>query len=192
MDQIKVILPNGTACLNLQKILIKKQTITILPNIIPLSNIKVTGKETFRISPENLNPITSLEEKIILTDIIYNYPKSKFNVIQSLQFSPIIAKLFYELIYNDLSIEDINNRIYFNNSEHWKSIYELLQFSYQEWKHRIQQLKKQDKANYQINMLKAEVEKLKSFTILDSTEHNTKNNYNLIVAGIIFIMKQNK
>lgn len=170
ISNLKIILPTGFACLNLQNILIKKQNIAILPNIIPFSNIMAEGEEIFGITSENLEPITFLQERIILAEIIHNYPKLQFSITQSLQFCSTIAELFYQLACNDLSIDSVNEIEKMNPSKHWNVIYEFLKYTHQQWKKQIGLL---DRVNYQITMMEAEIARLK------------RADTNLIVAGIM-------
>ncbi|WP_342260270.1 PD-(D/E)XK nuclease family protein [Candidatus Tisiphia endosymbiont of Metellina segmentata] len=175
ISNLKIILPSGFACLNLQNILIKKQNIAILPNIIPFSNIMAEGEEIFGITSENLEPITLepitfLQERIILAEIIHNYPKLQFSITQSLQFCSTIAELFYQLACNDLSIDSVNEIEKMNPSKHWNVIYEFLKYTHQQWKKQIGLL---DRVNYQITMMEAEIARLK------------RADTNLIVAGIM-------
>ncbi|BFD46212.1 MAG: hypothetical protein DMENIID0002_08580 [Rickettsia endosymbiont of Sergentomyia squamirostris] len=173
ISNLKIILPNGFACLNLQNILIKKQNIAILPNIIPFSNIMAEGEEIFSITSENLEPITFLQERIILAEIIHNYPKIQFSITQSLQFCSTIAELFYQLACNNLSIDSVNEIEKMNPSKHWNVIYEFLKYTHQQWKKQIELLGLLDRVNYQITMMEAEIARLK------------RADTNLIVAGII-------
>ncbi|WP_410521592.1 PD-(D/E)XK nuclease family protein [Candidatus Tisiphia endosymbiont of Nedyus quadrimaculatus] len=178
ISNLKIILPSGFACLNLQNILIKKQNIAILPNIIPFSNIMAEGEEIFGITSENLEPITLepmtfLQERIILAEIIHNYPKLQFSITQSLQFCSTIAELFYQLACNNLSIDSVNEIEKMNPSKHWNVIYEFLKYTHQQWKKQIELLGLLDRVNYQITMMEAEVARLK------------RADTNLIVAGII-------
>ncbi|WP_341755029.1 PD-(D/E)XK nuclease family protein [Candidatus Tisiphia endosymbiont of Ptychoptera albimana] len=173
ISNLKIILPSGFACLNLQNILIKKQNIAILPHIIPFSNIMAEGEEIFGITSENLEPITFLQERIILAEIIHNYPKLQFSTTQSLQFCSTIAELFYQLACNNLSIDSVNEIEKLNPSKHWNVIYEFLKYTHQQWKKQIELLGLLDRVNYQITMMEAEIARLK------------RADTNLIVAGII-------
>ncbi|MFP3018020.1 MAG: PD-(D/E)XK nuclease family protein [Candidatus Tisiphia sp.] len=178
ISNLKIILPSGFACLNLQNILIKKQNIAILPNIIPFSNIMAEGEEIFGITSENLEPITLepitfLQERIILAEIIHNYPKLQFSITQSLQFCSTIAELFYQLACNNLSIDSVNEIEKMNPSKHWNVIYEFLKYTHHQWKKQIELLGLLDRVNYQITMMEAEIARLK------------RADTNLIVAGII-------
>ncbi|MFU7502690.1 MAG: PD-(D/E)XK nuclease family protein [Candidatus Tisiphia sp.] len=173
ISNLKIILPSGFACLNLQNILIKKQNIATLPNIIPFSNIMAEGEEIFGITSENLEPITFLQERIILAEIIHNYPKLQFSITQSLQFCSTIAELFYQLACNNLSIDSVNEIEKMNLSKHWNVIYEFLKYTHQQWKEQIELLGLLDHVNYQITMMEAEIARLKRYDT------------NLIVAGIM-------
>ncbi len=173
ISNLKIILPSGFACLNLQNILIKKQNIAILPNIIPFSNIMAEGEEIFGITSENLEPITFLQERIILAEIIHNYPKLQFSITQSLQFCSTIAELFYQLACNNLSIDSVNEIEKMNPSKHWNVIYEFLKYTHQQWRKQIKLLGLLDRVNYQITMMEAEIARLK------------RADTNLIVAGIM-------
>ncbi|MCC8483208.1 MAG: PD-(D/E)XK nuclease family protein [Rickettsia endosymbiont of Labidopullus appendiculatus] len=173
ISNLKVILPSGFACWNLQNILINKQHIAILPNIIPWSNIMVEGEEIFAIASENLQPITFLQEKIILAEIIHNYHDLQFSITQSLQFCSTISELFYQLAGNNLSIDSVNEIEKINPSQHWSVIYQFLKYAHSEWQEKIKLLRKQDRLNYQVTMMDAEIARLK------------RADTSLIVAGIV-------
>ncbi|MCC8371320.1 MAG: PD-(D/E)XK nuclease family protein [Rickettsia endosymbiont of Pseudomimeciton antennatum] len=180
ISNLKVILPSGIACWNLQNILTNKQNIAILPNIIPLSNIMAEGEDIFAIASENLQPITFLQERIILAEIIHNYRELQFSITQSLQFCSTIAEVFYQLACNNLSIDSVNeiekiysNDLSINPSQHWNVIYQFLQHTYSEWQKKIKLLGKLDRVNYQITMMEAEIARLK------------RTGTSLIVAGIV-------
>ena len=162
VDQLKVLLPSGSACLNLQKILIEKQKISILPNIIPLDNLIAEGAEIFTIPTENISVSTYLEEKIILAEIIFNYKELQLNISPSLNFSSKLAQLFYELIINDISIKSIKNLPIIEQAEHWQTIYKFLEYAYEQWQQKIVNIQKLDKAHYQISNIKVEIERLRN------------------------------
>ncbi|WP_250311911.1 PD-(D/E)XK nuclease family protein [Rickettsia endosymbiont of Oedothorax gibbosus] len=173
ISTLKVILPSGFDCWNLQNILINKQHIAILPNIIPWSNIMAEGEEIFTIASENLQPITFLQEKIILAEIIHNYHDLQFSITQSLQFCSTISELFYQLACNNLSIDSVNEIEKINPSQHWSVIYQFLKYAHSEWQEKIKLLGKQDRLNYQLTMMDAEIARLK------------RADTSLIVAGIV-------
>ncbi|WPY00852.1 AddB family double-strand break repair helicase subunit B [Candidatus Trichorickettsia mobilis] len=162
VDQLKVVLPSGSACLNLQKILIEKQKISILPNIIPLDNLIAEGAEVFTIPTKNISVSTYLEEKIILAEIIFDYKELQLNISPSLNFSSKLAQLFYELIISDISIERIKNLPTVEQAEHWQTIYKFLEYAYEQWQQKITNLQKLDKAHYQISNIKVEIERLRN------------------------------
>ena len=172
-DQLKVILPNGFACLNLQRILVNKKGALILPTIIPFLDITGESEEIFKVPSENLGCISYLEEKLILAEIINGYPKLKFNINQSLKFSTQLSNLFQELIYNNISIESIKDLPTLHQAEHWQFIYEFLIYAYNHWQEEISTRGKINRAYYRINMLELEINRLKQ----DSAS-------SLIVAGI--------
>ncbi|UCM86122.1 MAG: PD-(D/E)XK nuclease family protein [Rickettsia endosymbiont of Culicoides impunctatus] len=173
ISNLKVILPSGFACWNLQNILINKQHIAILPNIIPWSNIMAEGEEIFAIASENLQPITFLQERTILAEIIHNYCELQFSITQSLQFCSTISELFYQLACNNLSIDSVNEIEKINPSQHWSVIYQFLKYAHSEWQEKIKLLRKQDRLNYQVTMMDAEIARLK------------RADTSLIVAGIV-------
>lgn len=158
--QVKVILPNGAACLRLQKLLIKKLHYTILPNIMPFSSIVAESSEVFTIPSDNMNVISPIEERIIVAQIIYDYPKLQFDICQALHFSSHLIQLFYEFVINEIEIKSIKNLAIFDSAEHWQSIYEFLEYAYHAWHTQIVSTKKLDRAHYQMHNLKTEVKRL--------------------------------
>ncbi len=168
--KLKVILPNGFACLKLQNILIRRHNITILPSIIPISNLIAEGEEIFKIAPKNLELITPLQEKILLANIIHNYRELNFSFKQSLQFCQEIAELFHELFVHKIPLELIEKSATF---EHWQIIYQFLKYVYQEWQKELQAMSKQDRSSYQVTMMSAEIARL------------GRTGDNVIIAGML-------
>ena len=174
LDKVKIILPSGYMCFQLQEMLIKERRVTFLPNIIPLSDIAAEGEEVFKIPSHHLGAVSQIEEKIILTEAISSYQKLNFDIIQSLKFSSILSKLFYDLDINNIDINLIDKLSLHNKAEHLQVIYEFLLHIRQIWQEKITKLNKLDRANFQKKMLEAEINRL-----------TTEQDYVLIIAGII-------
>jgi len=172
LSKLKVILPNGFTCLSLQRILVKKYNITILPNIVPFSNISAEGLEIFEIPSEYISQVTVIEKKLILTEIIHNYPGviTKDSWHQSLQFCSLVTKFLDELLSNNIAKDKLAA---LENSHYWQSAYRFLEYVYLEWHERLKKLKKQDNINYQIKMLEAEIARI------------NRLGENVIIAGIL-------
>lgn len=159
-DRLKIIMPNGFACLNLQRLLVQKQQVLILPTIVTFAGLAAEGQAIFKLPAENIGSITYLAEKLILTEIIYSYPKLQFNLNQSLKFSSHLASLFDELAYNQIAVQSIKNLPTLNQAEHWQFIYEFLIYADQAWQAKIISERKLSRAQYQINILALEVQRL--------------------------------
>lgn len=173
IDKLTIILPNGFACLDLQKKLIHKLKITILPNIIPFSDISIGGQRVLQSNPPNMNVTNTLEEQMILTDIIYHYPQFDFNINQSLKFSIQLIKLFNEFTYNNIPIESIQNIHPVNHAKHWQFIYEFLGYAYNHWQNHLQKCKMINQAAYHVQNLESLAKELQN-----------NDNY-IIIAGIL-------
>lgn len=159
---LKVILPTGYHCLVLQNILVQKKRHTILPNIIPLSDLIAGSEEVFKIPSENLATTSSIEEKVILAEIIHNYHDLAMGINQALKFSSGLAKLFYNLAVSGLGIEELVKIQTINQAEHWQSIQSFLLTAYTEWQEKIKHLRKVDRATYQNSSFEAEIGRLKA------------------------------
>jgi inactivated superfamily I helicase len=170
---VKVILPSGVACVNLQRILVTRLSTTILPNIMRFSDISIESPAIFDVPLNEMNSVTILEEKVFLAEIIHNYDKLQFTIIQALKFSQALARLFYEFTCNDIQIETIKNLPIINLAQHWQSIYEFLHYAFHEWQLKMNAIKKLDRASYQANTLKTEIRRIEN------------NESVLIIAGIV-------
>ncbi len=160
IEKIKVILPNGIACHYLQQALIKKKGILLLPKVVSFAELTPESAEAFKLPSEDIASISALEEKIRLAEIIHRNPKFGFNIIQSLKSSSQLAKLFYDLTFNNQSIEALQNLCVIEQAEHWQLIYNFLSEAYNSWQQTTATLKKSDKASYQAKTLEAEGNRL--------------------------------
>lgn len=185
IDDVRIILPTRISCISLQKNLLQKMGIGLLPSVMPFSDISAESEEIFKVPLENLSSISYLEEKIILAEIIHSYKKLDFSITQALSFSTKLAQLFYEFKANNIDIKSIKELPELNQAEHWQYIYEFLNYAFENWQERLKQSKKLDKATYQKNNLEAEIRRLEAQNSGDrigkSPQLGTKI---LIVAGI--------
>ncbi|MFY9590175.1 palindromic element RPE3 domain-containing protein [Rickettsia endosymbiont of Halotydeus destructor] len=160
-----IILPNNLACIELQKILTLKYKIIVLPTILPFAAIISEKKDT----QENYKAITTLEEKLIITEIISNYDKLKFSVNEALNAAELLSKLFNELISNNIAIHSIET---YNNSKYWQTIYKFLEYGFEQWQTKITETGKQSRAAYKLAILEEEITKIKD------------TNRDVIIAGL--------
>lgn len=164
---LKVILPNGNLCLELQKTLIKAKNAIILPNIIPFSDI-TSEKKLFKL-------IKPLEEKIFIADLIYCYPNLNFSFLQALKFAHLLSKSFHELYANNINYYNINEIIPDQNKmQHWQFIYKFLCYFDDKWKNLLKEKGKIDRTEYRINTLNTEIQRVKE-----------DKNQALLLAGIL-------
>ncbi len=172
--KLKILLPNGLACSELQKILVTKLGTCILPKIIPISELVAESEEIFKIPSEQIGSISRLEEKITLASTISEYKTLGYDLVQSLRLSPSLANLFFELEANDIKLEEIKELPILDQPEHWHKIHDFLSFAFDNWQIKIQSMKKMTRASYQKLMFASEIQRLSK----DKSE-------SLIIAGIV-------
>ena len=105
--KLKILLPTGLACSELQKILVTRLGTCILPKIIPISELIAESEEIFKIPSEQVGSISRLEEKVTLAITINDYKPLSYDLVQSLRLSPSLANLFFELEANNINLEEI-------------------------------------------------------------------------------------
>jgi len=172
--KLKILLPTGLACSELQKILVTKIGTCILPKIIPISELIAESEEIFKIPSEQIGSISRLEEKVTLAITINEYEPLGYDLVQSLRLSPSLANLFFELEANNINLEEIKQLPILDQPEHWHKIHDFLSFAFDNWQTKIQSMKKMTRASYQKLMFTAEIQRLAK----DPSE-------TLIIAGVI-------
>lgn len=172
LADIKIILPNGYLCNYLQNIIIDKNGTTILPSIIPVIEITSEGNETFKIPSEQIGKITSLEERMILAQVIHSYDKLGYDLAQSLTLSSSLARLFFELEANNVNLKMLKDIPIIEQAQHWHLIYDFLEFAYHNSQQKIIETKKLSPAYHHKLMLDAELGRV-------------KNEHILVIAGVI-------
>jgi inactivated superfamily I helicase len=156
-DKLKIILPSGLACQRLQYLLLKKLGPTILPKINSLSELVFENEEIFKIPSEQVGSISKIEEKIILSQIIYQYKKLNYNQLQSLRLASSLANLFYEFEIHKVDVTGLANMTGLDKPEHWFELHHFIEHVYNAWKKRVHDLSKITSAEYYQNILRAEI-----------------------------------
>ncbi|MCP5369929.1 MAG: PD-(D/E)XK nuclease family protein [Rickettsiaceae bacterium] len=171
-DRLKLILPSGLPCRKLQYILLKKLGPTILPRISSLSELVFENEEIFKIPSEQVGAISKIEEKVILSQIIYQYKKLNYNQLQSLKLANALASLFHEFEIYQVDVKGLADMTGLDKPEHWFELHNFIEHVYKTWKAQVHDLNKITSAEYYRNILQSEINWL-----------NDKNNY-LILAGM--------
>lgn len=156
-DKLKIILPSGLACQRLQYLLVKKLGPTILPRISSLSELVFESEEIFKIPSEQVGSISKIEERIILSEIIYQYKKLNYNQLQSFRLASSLANLFYEFETHKVDVTGLANMTDLDKPEHWFALHEFIEHVYHGWKKRVHALNKITSAEYYSNILQAEI-----------------------------------
>ncbi|MFK7967808.1 MAG: PD-(D/E)XK nuclease family protein [Rickettsiaceae bacterium] len=185
LNNIKIILPNGYLCNYLQKELINKTGTAILPNIIPINDISSSMEETFKIPSDQIGKVTSLEEKMIMTKIIFSYDNLHYSTAQTINLSSSLIKLFFEFEANDIDFTILKNIPTLNQAEHWHFIYDFLEFAYQNWQEQVSLIKKSTAAQYQKLIFTTELTSLQNspaYTIIAGVIGNNKITKDFIVG----------
>lgn len=171
-DKLKIILPTGLACQRLQYLLLQTLGPTILPKINALSELVFENEEIFKIPSEQVGSISKIEEKIILSQIIYQYKKLNYNQLQSLRLASSLANLFYEFEIHKVDVTGLANMTGLDKPEHWYALHHFIEHVYNAWKKRVHDLSKITSAEYYQNILRAEISWLQD------------PNHYLIIAGM--------
>jgi ATP-dependent helicase/nuclease subunit B len=138
ISNVKIILPTGILCYNLQKILTIKQNIAILPQIMSFNNMKLNISNIFDIEFSSLNPINAIHEQIILTDIIIN-SNDKMTFEGAMEIASLISKIFYLSIRAGVKIEVFSN--------------DFLQIIYDKYIQKLHEVSKCTKADYEMMIM---------------------------------------
>lgn len=161
LSKVKIILPTGYICSYLQEFLTLKLGTSILPSILPLSELITENEEFFKLPSNETQAVSSLHERIILAETVHAYNKLGYNIIQSLRLSSQLANLFHELETNEISIEKLKDIPTINQSLHWHSIYEFLVFSNKNRQLKLIECEKLSRARYRQIMFNAEIARIK-------------------------------
>lgn len=172
-SNLKIILPTGLLCNELQKTFIENFNTSILPTIIPFSDLVAESEEVFKIPSEQIGCISKLEERITLATTIHSYKQLGYNLSQSLRLAPSLANLFFELETNDINLQSLKNLPALDQPEHWHIIYDFLCYASETWENKIRSLRKMTRASYQKLIFETELTRLK----------NNKDK-SLILAGV--------
>ncbi len=161
-SKLKIILPSGLLCTELQRVLIEKLKSGILPTIIPLGELVAESDEIFKIPSEQIGTISKLEEKITLAGTIHSYKKLNYDLSQSLRLAPSLANLFFEFEANNISLPDLKDLPALDQPQHWYTIYDFLSYALHNWQEKISSLQKMTRASYQKLIFEAELKRLKN------------------------------
>jgi len=163
-SNLKIILPSGLLCSQLQNTFIENFQTSILPTIIPLGGLVAESNEVFKIPSEQIGCLSKLEEKITLATTIYSYKKLGYDLSQSLRLAPSLANLFFEFEANNINLHDLQNLPTLDQPEHWYTIYDFLCYASENWHKQINNLHKMTRAAYQKLVLTAEITRLQNNT----------------------------
>ena len=172
-SNLKIILPSGLLCSQLQNTFIDNLQTSILPTIIPFGGLVAEREEVFKIPSQQIGCVSKLEEKITLATTIYSYKKLGYDVSQSLRLAPSLANLFFEFEANNIDLNDLQNLPALDQPEHWYIICDFLCYASENWHNRITNLHKMTRAAYQKLVFTAEIQRLKN-----------NNHEFLLLAGI--------
>ena len=154
ISKVKVILPTVASCLKLQHLIIKKAKngACFLPQIVPVINIGVGSEGVYNIPKESIEPISFLEQKIMIADLIRAEQKD-ITISQSLTLANHIIRLFDELITYEIELPQLYNASAMNDAEHWQYMLGFLLKIHSNWLDIQGVLQKTDMAGYRQNML---------------------------------------
>jgi len=170
---VKVILPSVASCVKLQHLLIlkAKNGACLLPQIVPIINIGIGSEGVYNIPKESIEPISFLEQKIMIAEIIRKI-QSNLTIAQSLGLSNHIIRLFDELVTYDIQLPALYKASAMNDAEHWQYMLAFLLDIHAKWRDVQDTLQKTDMVGYRQNMIALTIEAAKS-------------NASIIMAGII-------
>ena len=163
ISNVKVILPSVASCLKLQHILILKSQngACFLPQIVPIINIGVGSEGVYNIPKESIEPISFLEQKILIAEIIRK-KQPDLTISQSLALSNHIIRLFDELVTHEIELPELYKASAMNDAEHWQYMLGFLLEIHAKWLDIQGVLQKTDMAGYRQNMLALTIEEAKA------------------------------
>lgn len=177
----KIILPTISCCIRLQQIFVEnsENKAAILPEIVPIVNVGIEGDSIYEIPNTNIEPISRLEQRIIICQMILGSDKS-ISISEALDLSVYVMKLFDELTDLSLDIDDLTHKpismegedIMHELADHWRERISFLREIYDKWQNLLKQKGRIDFATYKQNMLKTEIESA------------SNDKYPVIMAGI--------
>lgn len=159
--KLKIILPSGIACSQLQNLLLKKLGTCILPKVIPITQLLAESEEVFKIPSEQIGVIDRLQEKVEITQIIFESKILGFDLLHSLRLAPSLGRLFFQIEANEVDFELLKELPLLEQPEHWNKIHQFLSVSYENWQTRLKQQNKISQAQHQKLMFNAEIQRLK-------------------------------
>lgn len=167
-SNITVIVPNTIACSSLQQLLVKniRHSASFLPNIVPISSFSKEGEFSYKMPNNSIEVASSLEQKLILIDIIQKYSAINFGFLQSSYLSEELLRLFQEFEYWDINVETLSEVVEIDSAEHWIKITHFIKYSYYQWKERLKEQNKVDQVTYQKIAIKIASSNIKNTTIL--------------------------
>lgn len=161
LDLLIVILPNGYICSYVQKYIVQNYGASILPQIITLNEIGNTSLIDRFDSKNIFEMISHMQEKMTLSEIIYDYQKVNYNIVNSINTANLLANLFYEFELNNITNANLDKIKNLHNSHHWNEIYDFISFVYNHWQQKLQHINKLSKASCIIRNLETAVDSIK-------------------------------
>ncbi len=189
--KLKIILPSGIACSELQNLLVKRLGTCILPKVIPISQLLAESEEVFKIPSEQIGVIDRLQEKVEITEIVFESEILGFDLLHSLRLAPSLGRLFFQIEANNVDFELLKELPLLEQPEHWNKIHQFLSASYEQWQARLKKQNKISQAQYQKLMFNAEVQRLKK----DQTQKLLITNIfesNLLMSNFIAQLREMK
>jgi ATP-dependent helicase/nuclease subunit B len=175
LSSFTIYLPTYKACRYLQEILLNKnKKAIILPRITTLYDIGTSDDGYNNLSQENIfNTADIIEQELVLTDIIREYPRFDYSLAQALALSKNLASLFKEFTLSGIDISALSELYNGDFAEHWLNIQEFLIYAQSKWQAYLHENNKIDCATQQLILLQ---EKIRFF--------KENNSQKVIIAGI--------
>ena len=106
--KLKILLPNGLTCSELQQALIKTHGTIYTTKYIPISELVAEEEEIFKIPSGQIGAISRLEEKLTLAEVISSYKDLDYDLSQSLRLSLLLLNYFSNLKQIILNLKILN------------------------------------------------------------------------------------
>lgn len=173
ISAVKVVLPTVAACSQLQKMLVanSKNYACFLPKIVPIINVGIGSEGVYNIPKEELEPISFLEQRIIISSMIRKQ-KPELTLSQGMVLSNHIIRLFDEIALYEISLQDLEKIYIGDDPEHWQYMFHFLSEIYHGWDQFLRSVQKIDMASHKQNMLSI---------MIDSVNGGAE----IIMAGVI-------
>ena len=158
---ITILLPSRRACKNLREMFLRHSggKPILLPKIVPIGDIEVEDLSIASLANRQMleikEPISVLEQKIILTKLIWQHQAQTkvANIEQAASLAIDLANLLNELQREEIDLSKLENLIEDDLAEHWQQILQILNIVIKFWPQALLAKNMQDPITYRNELI---------------------------------------